>query len=127
MLLKNKTFPSRSGLVSLLAIVAGVVISSSLIIIPSPQSKLRTLFSNWTINASAISAFIMSSLSTITARRTYKIQSKGNDKNKQRDNEYISLIVQNVVFIRIRVTYNRNISMVVSRTDLVVLSAGNWY
>ena len=65
--------------------MTAVVITTLLIILPGPGSNMSTIYSNWTICISAITAAALSNLSTVTAFRTIKILSKGNSIHNQRE------------------------------------------
>jgi hypothetical protein len=75
--LENLSFTSRYSLVLLLSlIVAGIVVTALLIIIPGPGSDTSVFYSNWTINIAAIVASGLSILPTVAAFITIKALSK---------------------------------------------------
>jgi hypothetical protein len=75
--LENLSFNARYSLVLLLSlIVAGIVVTALLIIIPGPGSDTSVFYSNWTINIAAIVASGLSILPTVAAFITIKALSK---------------------------------------------------
>jgi hypothetical protein len=60
-------------MITLLSIlIIAIIITACLIILPGPGSDISSFYSNWTINISVIIATGLSSLTTVTAYRTYK-------------------------------------------------------
>jgi hypothetical protein len=74
------SFHLRFRSVLLLAIITtGIVTAALLIILPGPGSETSSVYSSWTIGIAAITAWGLSSLSTVKAFRTHKLLSKGNN------------------------------------------------
>jgi hypothetical protein len=77
---RSQSFISRCRLVLILAIVVtAVVITALLIVLPGPGSITSSIYSNYIICSAAIIAAVLLNLSTVTAFRTIKILSKGNN------------------------------------------------
>ena len=88
MQLKNLSFTSRYSSVLLLSlIVATIIITALLIVIPGPGSDTSIFYSNWTVNIAVIFAAILSILPTAAAFRKIKALSKEKDYVPESENQ----------------------------------------
>jgi len=86
--LKNLSFTSRYSSVLLLSlIVATIIITALLIVIPGPGSDSSIFYSNWTVNIAVIVAAILSILPTAAAIRKIKVLSKEKDYVPESENQ----------------------------------------
>jgi hypothetical protein len=93
MLLRDIVYPSKSSTIRLLVILTiAIIVTACLIILPGPGSEISSFYSNWTINASAVTAATLSFLTTITAHRIYKSASTDNSKDKIGSNDEIDFM-----------------------------------